>query len=107
SLSGLSYIVAEAMNVGLSCNAGGFSATSNDVVVSPAAPAQLVVTTQPSATATAGAPFATQPVVKEEDAFGNVITTDSTHTVTVRPEGRRARAAPGRPLTPTPPNDRA
>ena len=26
--------------------------------------------------------FATQPVVKEEDAFGNVITSDSTHTVT-------------------------
>ena len=51
-----------------------FTATSNTVVVSPAAASQLVITQQPSATATAGVAFATQPVVKEEDAFGNVIT---------------------------------
>ena len=50
--------------------------------MSPAAASQLVVTTQPSTTATAGVAFATQPVVTEEDAFGNVITTDSTSTVT-------------------------
>src|SRR5262249_8317101 len=65
SFSGLSYNVAEAMNLGFSTNAGSFTAASNDVVVSPAAPAQLVVTTQPSATATAGVSFGTQPVVKE------------------------------------------
>ena len=58
------------------------SATSGNIVVSPAAAAKLVITQQPSATATAGAAFATQPVVKEEDAFNNVITTDSTNTVT-------------------------
>src|SRR5205823_15102663 len=57
--------------------------SSVDVVVSPAAASQLVVTTQPSSPATAGVAFATQPVVAEEDAFGNIITTDSTHTVTV------------------------
>ena len=51
-------------------------------MVSPAAASQLVITQQPSATATAGVAFATQPVVEEEDAFGNVITSDSTHTVT-------------------------
>ena len=67
------------------------SATSNNVVVSPAAASQLVITQQPSATATAGVAFATQPVVEEEDPFGNVITSDSTHTVTA------ARAAPARP----------
>jgi len=58
------------------------SATSGNIVVSPAAASQLVITTQPSSTATAGQAFATQPVVKEEDAFNNVITTDSTNTVT-------------------------
>ena len=71
------------MTIGFTTNAGGVStATSSNVVVSPAAASQLVITQQPSATATAGVAFATQPVVTEEDAFGNVITTDSTHTVT-------------------------
>ncbi len=58
------------------------TATSSSIVVSSAAASQLVVTQQPSATATAGQPFATQPVVKEEDPFGNVMTSDSTSTVT-------------------------
>ncbi|EDY16538.1 hypothetical protein CfE428DRAFT_5961 [Chthoniobacter flavus Ellin428] len=56
--------------------------TSNSIGVFSSAATHLVVTTQPSISATAGTPFATQPVVKEEDAFGNVITSDSTHTVT-------------------------
>ena len=55
---------------------------STSILVSAATASQLVVTQQPSATATAGQAFATQPVVKEEDQYGNVITTDSTHTVT-------------------------
>ena len=46
-------------------------------------PTQIVVTTQPSSTATAGVNFAVQPVIAEEDAFGDIIATDSTHTVTV------------------------
>ncbi len=82
TFSGLSYNKAETMNIVFSTNAGAFTATSTDVVVSPAAASQLVVTTQPSTTATAGVDFATQPVVAEEDPFGNIITTDSTHTVT-------------------------
>ena len=84
TFSGLSYNKAETMNIAFSTNAGSFTATSNNVVVSPAAASQLVITTQPSATATAGVAFATQPVVAEEDQFGNIITTDSTHTVTAR-----------------------
>ena len=83
TFSGLSYNVAETMNLAFTTNAGGFTATSTDVVVSPATATQLVITQQPSSTATAGVFFATQPVVKEEDGFGNVLTTDSTHTVTV------------------------
>ncbi len=50
-----------------------FSETNN-----PAAPSQLVVMMEPSTTATAGVDFAIQPVVAEEDQFGNIITTDST-----------------------------
>src|SRR5439155_1680673 len=49
--------------------------------VTPAAANKLVVTTQPSG-ATAGSAFTTQPVVKIEDAYNNVVTTD-TSTVTV------------------------
>ena len=82
TFSGLSYDTAETMTIGFSTNAGSFTATSGNVVVSPAAASQLVITQQPSATATAGVAFTVQPVVKEEDAFGNVVTSDSTHTVT-------------------------
>ena len=56
--------------------------TSPAVTVVAAAASQLVVAQQPSPTATAGVVFAIQPVVKEEDKYGNVITSDSTHTVT-------------------------
>src|SRR5262249_39599577 len=55
---------------------------SSAVTVTPLAPSQLVITHQPSATATAGQPFATQPVVYEEDAYGNVETGDNSTVVT-------------------------
>ena len=83
TFGGLFYDKAETMNMAFSTNAGGVSsATSSNVVVSPAAASQLVITQQPSATATAGVAFATQPVVKEEDAFNNVITGDNSTVVT-------------------------
>jgi hypothetical protein len=82
TFSGLSYNVAETLNLSFSTNAGSFTATSNDIVVNPAAASQLVITQQPSASATAGVDFATQPVLTEEDGFGNIVTSDSTHTVT-------------------------
>ena len=64
-------------------SSGGLTtATSGAITVSPDVASKLAVTGQPSSSATAGVPFTTQPVVKEEDQFGNVITTDSTHTVT-------------------------
>ena len=79
TFSGLSYNTAEAITLGFSTSAGGVaSATSSTVVVSPSAASQLVITQQPSAAATAGVAFATQPVVQEEDRFGNVVNTDST-----------------------------
>ena len=49
-------------------------------MVSPAAATQLILNTQPSATATAGVPFSTQPVIYVEDQYGNIETGDhSTH----------------------------
>src|SRR5262249_37951200 len=53
------------------------AATSNNIVVSPAAASMLAVHTQPSPTATAGTAFSTQPVIYVEDAYGNLITTDN------------------------------
>ena len=45
--------------------------------------------------------FATQPVVEEEDAFGNVITSDSTHTVTAAPGSLGTASLQGSNLTVT------
>ena len=41
-----------------------------------------MIHTQPSATATAGQPFATQPVIYEEDQYGNLETGDNSTVVT-------------------------
>ena len=58
------------------------AATSNNIVVSPAAATQLVLSTQPSPTATAGVAFSTQPVIYVEDQYGNLETGDNTTHVT-------------------------
>ena len=55
---------------------------SHFLTVTPAAPYQLVIETPPSSTATAGQAFETQPVIYEEDKYGNVETGDSTTVVT-------------------------
>ncbi len=52
------------------------SVNASPFTVSPAAAAQLAVSTQPAG-ATAGAPFATQPVVTVQDAYGNTVTGDT------------------------------
>jgi hypothetical protein len=56
--------------------------SQSGITVDPAAASQLVIHTQPSSTATAGQAFATQPVIWEEDAFGNVETGDNSTQVT-------------------------
>ena len=58
------------------------NATSNYIVVSPAAAYQLVMHTQPSSNATAGQAFAAQPVIDEEDQYNNVETGDNSTVVT-------------------------
>ncbi len=87
SFGGLSYNKAETITIQFTTSAGGFSATSAHVAVSPAAPAALVIVTQPPSTATAGQKFTTQPAIDELDAYGNLETGDSTHTVTAASTG--------------------
>src|SRR5262249_33663972 len=101
TFSGLSYNVAEAMNIAFSTNAGAFTATSSDVVVSPAAASQLVVTTQPSAARRAGVAFPPQPVATLEHRFGNAIPTGSPPGVTAARGNHGTAALQGGPLTVT------
>jgi hypothetical protein len=67
----------------LNYSGGGFTASSSlTVTVNPAAASKLVIQTQPSATATAGLAFATQPVILEEDQYGNLETGDNSTLIT-------------------------
>jgi streptogramin lyase len=52
------------------------------ITVTSAVPSQLVIHTQPSATATAGKPFATQPLIYEADQYGNLETGDNSTVIT-------------------------
>ncbi len=56
---------------------------STTITVSAGVATQLAITTQPSATDASGAALAQQPVVKVEDAAGNVVSTDAS-TVTAK-----------------------
>ena len=60
--------------------------TSTPYPVYPAAASKLVIQTQPSATATAGVPFAQQPVIRIEDTYGNLRSAD-TLTITAARSG--------------------
>ena len=50
--------------------------------VTPAAAVKLVVSTEPSPAATAGQAFSIQPVIEEEDQYGNIETSDNSTVVT-------------------------
>lgn len=63
-------------------NPGLDSAVSVSFTINPAAASRLAIQVQPSATATAGVVFAQQPVVRIEDAFGNLVTTNNSTSVT-------------------------
>lgn len=58
------------------------SAPSTAVAITAGAPSKLVVTTEPSSFVASGVAMAPQPVVKVEDASGNVVTTISTGSAT-------------------------
>src|SRR5439155_9214316 len=62
-------------------------ATSSSIAVSVAPAARLTIQTQPSSSATAGVAFAQQPVVRIEDGFGNLISSDNSTVVTAARAG--------------------
>ena len=101
TFSGLSYNVAESLNLAFSIDTAAFTTTSTDIVVSAAAAAKLAIVQQPSSTATAGGAFATQPIVQEQDQFGNVVLADSVHTVTAARGNLGTAALQGSTLTVT------
>ena len=83
TFSGLSYNMAETMDIGFTTNASGVSAAaSSNIVVRPAAASQLVIEQQPSPTVSVGLPFSTQPVIYEEDQYGNLKTGDNSTVIT-------------------------
>src|SRR6185369_8996487 len=70
-------------NKQLTANASGLAAASSSIfTVNPGPAAQLVIQTQPASSATAGVAFAPQPVIRIEDAFGNVRSSDNSTVVT-------------------------
>jgi hypothetical protein len=84
SFFGLSYDKAESLNLIFSSSKGAVApTTSTTIAVSPAQASQLVIVQQPSGQATAGQPLSNQPVIDEEDQFGNLVAGDSSTMVTV------------------------
>jgi hypothetical protein len=62
---------------------GGLSVgPTNNIVISPGAPAQLKIVTQPFASVIAGNTLTDPIVIAEEDAYGNVVTSDNSTVVT-------------------------
>ena len=89
SFSNLSYRIAETITVDFT--SGSLTgATSGTVTVNPAVASKLLIQTQPSATASAGVPFASQPGVAIADTFGNVITTNNSTVITAAVTGGSA-----------------
>jgi hypothetical protein len=79
SFANLSHNVANAITV--TFTAGSLSVTSGTITVGPAGASRLGLSAAPSS-ATAGVAFSPQPVVRIEDAFGNLVTGDNTSVVT-------------------------
>src|SRR5437867_5393463 len=69
TFANLSHNVATTITLNFTAS-GLTSATSGNIVVSPATATQLSFTTQPNGART-GSPLATQPVVSAQDAYGN------------------------------------
>jgi hypothetical protein len=82
SFSGLTLTKAASGYMLQVSSSGVSGATTSAFTITSAAASKLVIQTQPSATATAGQPFAPQPVIAEEDQYGNLETDDSSSVVT-------------------------
>src|SRR5439155_242423 len=81
TFSGLNHQVATTITIAFT-SGSLTSATSGNVVVSAASANKLTIQTQPSSTATAGVAFSQQPVIRIEDQYGNLISSDNTTDVT-------------------------
>ena len=79
TFSGLTLTTAGSGYTLVATSSGLGERVTNAITVTPAAASQLVIQTQPSATATAGQAFTTQPVVEETDQYGNVETSRQHH----------------------------
>jgi hypothetical protein len=66
----------------LSADNYDFTFVDGVLTVTADAATKLSIQTQPSPTATAGGPFAQQPIVRVEDSVGNLITTDNGRLIT-------------------------
>ncbi len=86
AFSGLDYLIAQTNTITFSAP-GLTSKTSSNIVVSAAAASQVTVVTQPSATATAGINFSQQPIVQVQDAYGNLVKTDTSTVSAVIDQG--------------------
>ncbi len=64
---------------------------TSSISITPAAPFQLVFSTRPSQTVTAGQVFTPSPVIDEEDQFGNLETTDNSTVITAAPSAGTAQ----------------
>src|SRR5262249_48613127 len=73
TFSNLSYNLAETITLNFTAS-GLTNAISGNVIVSPNTADRLVFTTQPGGASRVGAPLVTQPVLKSQDALGNLST---------------------------------
>lgn len=69
-------------NNAVTATIAGLNTVTFNASGAPAGATQVAIVTQPSATATAGVPFPQQPVVELRDAFGNLVTANSSTVVT-------------------------
>ena len=89
SPTGTAFVDAEANSITgsyqVAASAAGAGTKHFNLTNTPGASTQLAIQTQPSATAAAGLPLGTQPVIKIEDQYGNLETGDNSTQVTVAP----------------------
>jgi hypothetical protein len=75
------------INITATRTSGSETGTSNTFSVNPATASKLIIHTQPSLTAIAGAQLTTQPIIYVEDSYNNIVSTDNSTIVTASAQG--------------------
>jgi hypothetical protein len=75
--SGCSYTVSSGTAYTLTASSGSLTSAASNTTVSPGSANKLVYTTEPVGNVAESTNFSTQPQVSVEDAFGNVVTSDT------------------------------